>query len=758
MTNLLLIDSRIRDQQIVIDSLTTDTKYIIVDFLQDNLQSIKYKISDFNIQFINIGLFQENNNSPFYQFTQCFQRSILNNVQTQDPELNSWSEFIDILSFFNNNGMQNFDIMDCNIASDDNWNYVLNEIEKRININIHASTNETGNTAMNGDWILEKGDINLIGLYFTDNIKNYKYILGGGDSTALHSLIIANDGSVYACGNNVYGQLGNNTTNNNQYLAQMIQPNDLPSTAKAIKTAAGQFHSLVLYDNGYVYACGSNSYGQLGNGNNGNNNNNLILTRMLTPTDINGISINTNTKAINIAAGGFHSLVLYDDGNVYACGSNSYGQLGNGTNINQSNLTQMSPPIDRYNNLINAKAINIAAGVSHSLILYDDNNICACGFNNKGQLGNNTFDWNINPILTQMITTYIYGITINTKAINISAGSYNSLVLYDTGNVYGCGLDDSGELGIESQSNQLTFQYMYPPTDINGISINAKAINIAAGGIHSLVLYDNGNVYACGNYINGQVGNGKFGINTNDITDSNNISIRLVQMIIPLDINNKPITAKAINIAAGASHSIVLYDDGSVYACGLNSNGQLGTNSTSDSAILIPMQYQFPKTTNITNFNIGSTAIFCVIILNTSQIQRSYNATTNLTLTSSMYNIYTYIPNQPTLNIYIYTATFNNKNVGTNIPITINIVELKDIGNNTNYVFVNNYITTGKIISNSIHNSDNINTTPKIITLLLTSLSKYNDGTTNINYITNGEISGEILSIENYSTYIIQII
>ena len=93
MTNLLLVDSRVLDKETVTNSLSNYTNYIIIDFNTDNLQSIKDKINNFNKKFINIGLFQENNNMPFYEFTKSFQRSILNNVKTP-IELDPMNKFI----------------------------------------------------------------------------------------------------------------------------------------------------------------------------------------------------------------------------------------------------------------------------------------------------------------------------------------------------------------------------------------------------------------------------------------------------------------------------------------------------------------------------------------------------------------------------------------------------------------------------------------------------------------------------------------
>ena len=82
--NLLLIDSRVKDQETVINSLLSYTKYIIVDYLNDTSQTIYNKINQLNItNFVNVGLFQENFNMPTYQFVRSFQNSVLDNIQNK---------------------------------------------------------------------------------------------------------------------------------------------------------------------------------------------------------------------------------------------------------------------------------------------------------------------------------------------------------------------------------------------------------------------------------------------------------------------------------------------------------------------------------------------------------------------------------------------------------------------------------------------------------------------------------------------------
>src|SRR5690242_1866119 len=79
----------------------------------------------------------------------------------------------------------------------------------------------------------------------------------------LHSLFLKADGSLWAMGDNYYGQLGDGTTpEENDYtnLPEQI----VASNVMAI--AAGAEHSLFLKSDGSLWVMGYNYYGQLGDG------------------------------------------------------------------------------------------------------------------------------------------------------------------------------------------------------------------------------------------------------------------------------------------------------------------------------------------------------------------------------------------------------------------------------------------------------------------------------------------------------------
>jgi alpha-tubulin suppressor-like RCC1 family protein len=96
-----------------------------------------------------------------------------------------------------------------------------------------------------------------------------------------------------------------------------------------------------------------------------------------------------NVKAIS--AGNWHSLFLKNDGTVWACGDNSYGQLGDGTTISHN------APIQAMSNV---KAMS-AGSAWYSFFLKSDGTLWACGYNYYGQLGDGT---SINhPVPVQII-------------------------------------------------------------------------------------------------------------------------------------------------------------------------------------------------------------------------------------------------------------------------------------------------------------------------------------------------------------------
>jgi alpha-tubulin suppressor-like RCC1 family protein len=194
------------------------------------------------------------------------------------------------------------------------------------------------------------------------NLENVVAISTGGSLSGRHSLAVVSGGAVWAWGANSNGQLGNDS------LVQSTVPVPSGSLTNITNVAAGGGHSLALHSDGTVWAWGVNANGQLGIGS---------TTRSQIP-----VQIPTLSGVIAIAAGSAHSLALKNDGTVWAWGLNGNGQAGLGTTIVQSTVPV---PVGGIGGVA-----AIAAGNSFTLALKANGEVWAWGFNSQGQIGDGT--------------------------------------------------------------------------------------------------------------------------------------------------------------------------------------------------------------------------------------------------------------------------------------------------------------------------------------------------------------------------------
>jgi alpha-tubulin suppressor-like RCC1 family protein len=131
--------------------------------------------------------------------------------------------------------------------------------------------------------------------------------------------------------------------------------------------AAGELHSLALAD-GKLWAWGDNSKGQLGIEGTPNETTPQLVDVFQEPI-------------VQIAAGRYHSLVLLDDGTVWAFGDNSYGQLGD------DSLDDSTTPVQVLAKSGEPQFVFVAAGDNHSLAIDEQDHLWGWGDSSARQLG-----------------------------------------------------------------------------------------------------------------------------------------------------------------------------------------------------------------------------------------------------------------------------------------------------------------------------------------------------------------------------------
>jgi alpha-tubulin suppressor-like RCC1 family protein len=369
------------------------------------------------------------------------------------------------------------------------------------------------------------------------------YYGGNGRSLVLHwaSALAAGWGDSSA------GQVGSGTYSSLNRTPLAVTSDGVMAGETLVKLVAGTSHSLALAASGRIFAWGDNASGRLGNSS---------ITPSSVPVRVTATGLLSGKTVVNIAAGGSHSLALTSDGQVAAWGSNSSGQLGTG---GSSSGSAAPVAVFRSGVLADKLVTDIAAGQSHSVALLSDGTMVAWGANSSGQLGTGNTTQSTLPV-----AVLSNGALAGIRFVAIAAGANHTLALSSDGRVFSWGSNQSGQLGRGS-SNSST------PVAITGGGMlgGQPVIAIAAGASHSLALAANGRVFAWGLGSSGQLGIG----NTSPYFSPTAVSTSGV-------LSGKSIVA----IAAGANHSLAIDSNGSGYAWGSNSSGQLGNNSFSSSA------------------------------------------------------------------------------------------------------------------------------------------------------------------------------
>ena len=249
-----------------------------------------------------------------------------------------------------------------------------------------------------------------------DDIYNFTLVATDVVSVAAYyrfTLIAKSDGTIWATGRNSDGQLGLNSTTNKTSFTKVTSK----LTSGVVQVSCGAYHSAALKSDGTLYTCGRNEQGQLGSGS-------------ISSTDIKVFTKRSITNVKKVCCGDCFTVVLKNDGTVWSCGENDYGQLGINTTTNTGTFTQAT-------NLSNI--IDIDCGNSNTVALKSDGSIWVCGYNGSGQLGLG----HTNSIST---FTQVTGIP---KVKSISCGESSTAIICEDNYMYGSGSDTATGLSSD---------------------------------------------------------------------------------------------------------------------------------------------------------------------------------------------------------------------------------------------------------------------------------------------------------------------
>jgi len=266
--------------------------------------------------------------------------------------------------------------------------------------------------------------------------------------------------SVWTCGFNSYGQLGDGTTVSKSNAVQVV-------TNDVVGVSLGESHTMILKADGSLWGCGANHSGQLGN---------MAPSRKLP-------SLSLPNGVVSVSAGGSHTMILKADGSLWACGQNNYGQLGDGT------TTHRWTPIS----ILAGGVASVSAGGLHTMIVKANGSLWCCGLNNTGQLADGTT--NTQYSLVQVLSSNVVAVSTSPD-ITPSSGKFSMILMKDS-SLWACG-SMYGKIGNGSTLPQ------YSPVCVMSSGVKSVSVGLS----HTMILKTDGSLWGCGSNTFGQLGDG----------------------------------------------------------------------------------------------------------------------------------------------------------------------------------------------------------------------------------------------------------
>jgi alpha-tubulin suppressor-like RCC1 family protein len=188
--------------------------------------------------------------------------------------------------------------------------------------------------------------------------------------------------------------------------------------SNATTFSTGSYHSLIIKNDGSLWTYGTNTYGQLGDG---------TTTSNPSPT------APIMNDVIAVSARAEQSFAIKNDGTLWAWGSNSAGQLGDGTTEKRLSPVKIMDGVAA-----------VKAGITCTLAIKTDDTLWAWGSNSRGQLGDGTANNRLKPV--KIMDNVITADTSGYHSVS-AGGAVHVLAMKNDGSLWGWGRNDDGLLG-----------------------------------------------------------------------------------------------------------------------------------------------------------------------------------------------------------------------------------------------------------------------------------------------------------------------
>ena len=371
-----------------------------------------------------------------------------------------------------------------------------------------------------------------------------------------------------------HGRTGVNSVSNRPQTAVINWKDKKPqSIVQVFSTGSSNGFTIFRTESNQLYGTGDNSHLILSKPSNGVYNSYEFITE-----NVQNFCVATSIYG----AGGSQVYMLYTklNGKAYGLGVSN---VGFGFPLNaQKALTKDDGVASNYLGVDNVKKVFCVnpGNASKSFLLKNDGTVLACGYNTKGCLGVNSNDaivytWQtvkyyngssyvpLSGVIDIITTNNVTVGGANTEAATWAGGSYDTFMasyfLTENGEVYTCGSNKFGQLGLGLANSESTTRNYASKTSLTGV----KMICTGAGGTSILAATSANELYSWGNNQWGQLGLNNL-IHTNTPTKVSFPSKKIVQMH----------GGGMYGTINGAF--LVVCDDGTLYGAGFNQTYALG--------------------------------------------------------------------------------------------------------------------------------------------------------------------------------------
>ncbi|XP_072542835.1 uncharacterized protein rpgra [Salminus brasiliensis] len=292
---------------------------------------------------------------------------------------------------------------------------------------------------------------------------------------------------------------------------------------KPVHISCGHSHSAFVTEQGRLFVFGNNNSGQLGLESKG------PITK---PVCVKALK---NERIQFTACGNNHTLVSTSQGDIYAAGGNSEGQLGLGHCDDRTSFQQLHPFYDH------GPIRLLSAGCNTSAALTVDGRLFMWGDNSDGQLG----------LGSENHVLFPQELKVDHPIAGISCGYSHSALITDIGDVFTFGKCADGRLGLSA--DQLA-NHRQPQR----VGTLKGVLQVACGGTHTLALTEN-ELYSFGHGEFGQLGLGTF----------------VFQADLPAAVGHFR-KGRVSHVTCGENHTALITDGGLLYTFGNGHHGKLG--------------------------------------------------------------------------------------------------------------------------------------------------------------------------------------